>query len=96
MITVGGPFANIKYENGMELPKLNFIAPLVPLGDGDRYRTAAVQVNVGPIGMGTNMITGDPGPRKGERETFKEKKGHDIYIKNTVDGFEYDPDTQYT
>lgn len=53
MITIGGPFVNFKFENDV------FPAPL---GDkGDRYRTAAARLKVGPLKVGTTMFTGDPG-----------------------------------
>jgi len=63
--------------------------PFVPQGDGDRYRTAAVQINLGGWGIGTNLITGDAGKNRweiGNWDVINEKK---TYIAH--DG--YDPDT---
>jgi hypothetical protein len=46
----------------------------VPKGDGDRWRTAAAQINIGPFGIGTNMITGDPAVGKEKPYTIIDGK----------------------
>jgi len=41
-------------------------------GDGgDRYRTGAAQITVGPFKVGYNLFTGDPGLKKGDRKTYR-------------------------
>jgi hypothetical protein len=55
---------NIKYKNDMEQSGIFEKIPWVPKGDGDRYRTAAAQINFGPFSIGTNMVTGDVGPNR--------------------------------
>ncbi|MDR2909922.1 MAG: hypothetical protein LBV47_00940, partial [Bacteroidales bacterium] len=79
---LGTPFINMKYENDMKPEGLRKYVPFVPKGDGDRYRTAAAQINVGPLGIGINLITGDAGL---DREKYLDGKN---YIANG----EYNPD----
>jgi hypothetical protein len=84
---VGNPLVNAKYENDMAPGKALSWVPLVPKGDGDRYRTAAAQINFGPLGIGTNMITGDAGPDRDNRDNWKYINGHKTYVAYD----EYDP-----
>jgi hypothetical protein len=58
-ITLGSPFANLKYENDTYLG--NFKLPGVPQGDprSDGYRTAAARIKIGPFKMGMILHTGD-------------------------------------
>jgi RHS repeat-associated protein len=77
LITVGNSSFNVKYENDMEPRGIFNYIPLVPKGDGDRYHTAAAQINIGPFGIGTNMITGDAGPYRFNH--WKEIDGHKVY-----------------
>jgi hypothetical protein len=84
-MTLGNPFVNIKYENDMKPEGIFRHIPFVPKGDGDRYRTAAAQINIGPFGIGTNMITGDAGPDKAANAKFID--GHWTYTSDD----EYDP-----
>lgn len=86
LITFGTPVINVKYENDMEPPDIFNWIPFVPKGDGDRYRTAAVQINVGPFGIGTNMITGEGGPEK--YDYVEDINGHKTYVPNNG----YNPD----
>jgi hypothetical protein len=73
----------------MWTPKALSWIPGVPKGDGDRYRTAAFQLNIGPLHIGTNMITGDAGPYRDEFGNYKiDANGNKIYIPNNG----YDPD----
>ena len=54
-------FLNARYKNDA-VPGFPFkYLPLVPKGDGDRYRTAAAEINYGPFGFGMYLITGDAG-----------------------------------
>jgi hypothetical protein len=77
LMTLGNPFVNIKYENDMKQEGIFSYIPLVPKGDGDRYRTAAAQINIGPFGIGTNMITGDP--MENGIKPFNNINGKDTY-----------------
>jgi len=89
LITIGDAFFNIQYENDMK-PEgiMNSIIPFgIPKGDGDRYRTAAVQINFGAFGIGTNMITGDAGPYRTNH--WEDIDGHKTYV--SYDG--YDPNS---
>jgi RHS repeat-associated protein len=59
-ITLGNPFVNVSYENdylfGLGAPLGRYNAD-----GGDRWRTAAVGMNFGPLNVNLNMFTGDPG-----------------------------------
>jgi len=58
---IGVPGLNLKYENDW------FFG--MPLGDGgDRYRTAAAKIQIGPFDVGINLFTGDPGLSSVDRE----------------------------
>ena len=82
LITLGNPLINLKYENDMKpMGPFKYI-PFVPKGDGDRYRTAAAQFNIGPLGIGTNMMTGDAGPNRTDPSYHPEIDGHETYIEN--------------
>jgi hypothetical protein len=86
LFTLGNPLINLKYENDMDL---GFNMPGVPRGDGDRYRTAAAQINFGPFGIGTNIISGDAGPDRWNPDNWTEIDGHKVYKGH--DG--YDPNS---
>ena len=60
LLTLGGPFRNLMYENDYETKELSWI-PFVPKGSSDKFRTAAVQINRFGRGFGFNIFTGDPG-----------------------------------
>jgi RHS repeat-associated protein len=77
LITVGNPLINLKYENDMKPEGLFKYIPFVPKGDGDRYRTAAAQLNFGPFGIGTKMMTGDP--MENGTKPFANINGKDTY-----------------
>jgi hypothetical protein len=67
IVTIGVPGYNLKYENDMmfDLPKY---FPGVPAADeGDRLRTAALQINYGIFSAGFNLFTGDPGLNSEDR-----------------------------
>lgn len=74
-ISVGNPLFNLQYENdymfGIDLPG-------VPKGNGDRFRTAAVQINAGPFNLGLNMFTG--APDRYNPDGIKEIDGHNTYV----------------
>jgi hypothetical protein len=46
-----------------------------------KYRTAAVQINVGPFGIGTNMTTGYAGDRSNS-DNWEYINGHWTYMPN--------------
>ena len=81
MITLGNPFVNIKYENDYMFGAGKYF-PGVPAADGgDRYRTAAARLKVGPFSVGVNLFTGDPGLDGLDRET-KLINGREHYVEN--------------
>ena len=78
MITIGIPFVNFKYENDYMFGLGEHI-PYVPAADGgDRYRTAAARLQIGPYNAGINMFTGDPGLDSDNR-LFPEINGRETY-----------------
>ena len=88
LITFGGPYGNLKYENDMQIGFLENL-PGVPHGHGDRYRTAAVQINAGLVSVNLNMVTGDY-YNSNENEGIVEINGHNTYRKyNGVDPNKY-------
>ena len=58
LFTYGGPFGTLKYENDMRIDWLSDITGM-PEGGGDKYRTAAVQIDFGLVYYGLNLCTGD-------------------------------------
>ncbi|MDR1897734.1 MAG: hypothetical protein LBR10_13180 [Prevotellaceae bacterium] len=87
VITIGDPFNGIIYENDMVPEGIFNKIPLVPKGDGDRWRTAAVQLYSGVLTTNLNMFTGDAGPDRSADGNHKMINGHDTYIANNG----YDP-----
>jgi RHS repeat-associated protein len=71
-ITLGNPWTNISYEN-------DYMFGLPGADGGDRWRTAAVGMNFGPLSLNLNMFTGDPGKdiafRQSEYLTVYDKNG---------------------
>lgn len=59
MTTVGVLGANMKYEN--ETAMFNWVPGVRNVDGGDRYRTAAAQIEVGPMVLGMNLHTGMAG-----------------------------------
>jgi len=78
-ITLGIPGINLKYENDYFW---NIKIPGVPPADGgDRFRTAAVQLQFGPFKAGINLFTGDPGLNEEDRRT-RVIDGDETYIES--------------
>jgi len=58
--TLGIPGLNIKYEDDHNALAGYFSwLPWIPKGSGDKYRTSAGQLNIGPFSMGYNLMTGE-------------------------------------
>jgi len=67
-VMIGMPGLNVKYENDYHPEWMDKLAIGFDLNDGgDRYRTAAFQLNIGHFKMGFNLFTGDPGLDKDDR-----------------------------
>ena len=97
-VTFGGPLLNIQYENDwFPSTAMNYLDPfrIHPTfgGDGgDRFRTAAMQLNVGLLNGGFKLATGDPGfPRKSPPNYFLGGRAG-TYEPATLDGIYFDPD----
>lgn len=79
--TIGSSFVNVKYENDYQ-PK--FVYKLTPKfmnmhDNGDRYRSAAMKIQLGPVSYGFNLFTGDPGFNPDERP-YENIQGHETYV----------------
>ena len=89
MWSLGDPFTNMKYENDMDTG-VKFIG--VPYADGgDRFRTAAVQLNFGVFSVNLNMFTGDPGLYEENQETYidENEPKYKTYISGTSNVAKY-------
>jgi RHS repeat-associated protein len=58
---IGVPFLNLKYAN-------DYFYGLPGADNGDRYRTAALKIQIGFVDIGFNLFTGDPGLNENDRE----------------------------
>jgi RHS repeat-associated protein len=99
MFTVGLPFLNAEYEN--DWFGRSFMKWVDPFGfhpnfggdGGDRFRTAAARLNLGPFTIGTKLGTGDPGPL-GHRKIDASLGGKQgTYIPQTFSGTNYNPNS---
>jgi hypothetical protein len=91
LVTIGAPGFNIKYQNDFQGTPALFrkLAIGMELGDdGDRWRTAALQINLGFSKFGFNLFTGDPGGVQAER-SFSSIDGHDTYDGGTSDKYRF-------
>ena len=77
LLTFGLPFSSISYENDYEIKELSWI-PGVPKGSSDKFRSAAVQLEIMGVGPGFNIFTGDPG------YAYTDENGNDV--SNVKDG----------
>ncbi len=77
MITLGGPFINLKYENNTYLG--NFKLPGFPHGEpySDGYRTAGARIKGGPLKMGMILHIGDS-PSPTGMQQFQDTNGDGI------------------
>ena len=71
-IIIGNYIGSLTYENDyMFNIALDWFG--VPAADnGDRYRTAAGKIRLGPLYAGFNIFTGDPGLERANRRTFED------------------------
>jgi RHS repeat-associated protein len=83
-VMIGLPGLNVKYQNDWHPEWMNKLSIGFDLYDGgDRYRTAAMQVNVGPFKAGFNLFTGDPGLRDDDRVRLPGTgihEGKEVYV----------------
>ena len=83
-IIIGNFLCNIAYQNDYMF-NLGYYLPGVPAADnGDRYRSAAARLMIGPIEFGLNLYTGDPGLDHRDRKTYEdpEANGRETYTLN--------------
>ena len=90
-IILGTYLCNLTYENDFMF-NIGKIVPFVPAADnGDRYRSAAARFRVGPLSLGVNIYTGDPGLDSDDRKVFNDpdRNGRNTY---TINAKGDDPD----
>jgi hypothetical protein len=78
-ITLGGPFINMSYENDYMFNIGKYVLGKYASDNGDRWRSAAVGMNFGPLSINLNMFTGDPG-LDGNNRPFEIINGHETYV----------------
>jgi RHS repeat-associated protein len=97
-VTIGVPFKSVRYENdimpwtnndkngltkavGWTLDRANL--GFTPSADqGDRYRSAGMEMNVAGFSWGFQLFTGDPGFLTERRQTKLLPNGKEIYVDN--------------
>jgi hypothetical protein len=85
-VELGIPGFNLKYENDYIFPGIG--------DEQDRYRTAAVELNIYGFTLGVNLMTGDPGNKFDESRyiVYNKKSGQSYYTKNKDVNNGCDPD----
>ena len=91
-ITIGDAHSNISYENDF-MWGFNAVLGRYKADHGDRFRTAAARIKAGPLSIGINLFTGDPG-REGGINGVRQTdviNGHETYVigKNGEDPDKY-------
>ena len=83
-VIVGNFLCNAIYENDYMGNIGKFLIGIPPADGGDRYRSAAVRVRLGPLYAGVNFFTGDPGLSTDDRRTFADTDagGRETYTIN--------------
>lgn len=83
-ITIGNYLCSATYENDYMFNIGKYLIGIPPADGGDRYRSAAVRIRLGPLYAGINFFTGDPGLNTEDRRTFADADvgGHETYTIN--------------
>ena len=91
-ITIGDAHSNISYENDF-MWGFNAVLGRYKADHGDRFRTAAARIKAGPLSIGINLFTGDPGREEGINGVRQTEviNGHETYVigKNGEDPDKY-------
>ena len=80
-ITLGNWLCSLTYENDHMFDIGKLVPGVLAADNGDRYRSAAARMMIGPVSMGVLLFTGDPGYRHDDRRTFAdpEANGRETY-----------------
>ena len=81
-IIIGGKLAQCTYENDYMFNITKELPGVVAADNGDRFRTAAAKIRVGPLYVGINIFTGDPGLKHEDRKTEFDANGRETYVIN--------------
>lgn len=83
-INIGTKLVCVSYENDYMFHLFDELIGFVPADNGDRYRTAAAKIRVGPFYIGVNLFTGNPGFKDEDRmaEPDPENNGRMTYVIN--------------
>jgi len=88
-LALGGHFASVAYENDYMF-EMGKVLGRYNADGGDRWRTAAVGINIGPFNINLNMHTGDPdvdgviGSRYDDENWLELPNGKKYYTGNTA------------
>ena len=75
-IIVGNWLGNLTYENDHMFHIGELLPGILPADNGDRYRSAAVRLMLGPVTVGVSLFTGDPGLNHQDRKTFEDPEAN--------------------
>lgn len=81
-ILIGNQYAQCTYENDYLFNLTKELIGIVPADNGDRYRSAAAKIRIGPVYVGVNLFTGDPGLKDEDRRTELDANGRETYVIN--------------
>lgn len=83
-VIVGNYLCSASYENDYMFNIGKYLIGIPPADGGDRYRSAAVRIRLGPLYAGVNFFTGDPGLNTDDRRTFADADagGRETYTIN--------------
>lgn len=75
-IILGNWMVEVSYENDYMFNLAKYLIGIPEADNGDRYRTAAARIRVGPVSIGANIYTGDPGLHSEDRKTFADPEAN--------------------
>lgn len=83
-IILGNWMGDVVYENDYMFNLGKYFVGVPTCDNGDRYRSAAARIRFGPIYVGCNLFTGDPGLDHKDRRTMNDPdaNGRETYVLN--------------
>jgi RHS repeat-associated protein len=90
-IIMGNWLCNLTYENDHMFNIGKWVPGVMAADNGDRYRSAAARMMIGPVTFGVSLFTGDPGYRHEDRRTYADPEA-DNRKTYTINALGDDPD----